>query len=95
LNQTGHRRNRHIRRESAHQEQINVFGLDFGPLKATDRRFVAQITRGLMRQYVAALQDAGPLDDPFGITAETLMQMVVGNDGIGNVTTGGDDPQAH
>src|SRR5262245_56404199 len=44
-----------------------------------------------MRQGVAALEDSRALDDPLGIEAETLMQMFVGDDGIGHRASGGED----
>ena len=57
-------------------------------------RLVAQVAGGLVRQGVAAFEDAGALDDPVGIEAEALVEMVVGDDGVGNVAAGAEDAHA-
>ena len=38
-----------------------------------------------MEQSVPALEDAGALDDPIAIEAESLIEMIVGDDGVGHV----------
>ena len=47
-----------------------------------------------MWQGVASFENAGALDDPVGIEAEPLMQMVVGDDAIGNVAARGEHADA-
>ena len=43
---------------------------------------------------VPAFEDAGALDDPVGIEAEPLVEMVVGDDAIGHVAAGRQDANA-
>jgi hypothetical protein len=43
---------------------------------------------------MTALEDTGALNDPVGIAAEPLMEVIVGNYGVGNITAGADDPYA-
>src|SRR5439155_8356452 len=54
----------------------------------------AQIASGLVRQRVTALENAGPLHDPIGIEAEALVEMVVGDHGVGNIAARSDDPHS-
>ena len=55
---------------------------------------MAEIAGGLVRQGVPAFEDAGALDDPVGIEAEALVQVVVGDDGVGHVAARADDAEA-
>ena len=43
-----------------------------------------------MWQGVTALEDAGALDDPFGIAAEFTMQLLVSDHQLGHIATCGD-----
>ena len=65
--------------------------IDAGAVDAAAGGLVAQVAGGLVRQGVAAFEDAGALDDPVGIEAEALVQMVVGDDGVGDVAAGAED----
>ena len=49
---------------------------------------MAEIAGCLMCQHVPALQNARALDNPGGVEAEFLVEVIVGDDGIGNVTAG-------
>ena len=69
-------------------------GLDAGLLDAAAGGLVAQVAGGLVRQGVAAFEDAGALDDPVGVEAEALVQVVVGDDGVGDVAAGAEDAHA-
>ena len=57
---------------------------------STHRSLVAWCGQG-----VAALEDAGPLDDPVGVEPEPGVQVVVGDDAVGDVLAGADDPDPH
>ena len=58
-------------------------------------RLVAEVAGGLVRQGVAAFEDAGALDDPVGIEAEALVQVIVGDDGVGHVAAGAEHAHPH
>ena len=88
LHQTGGRGKGHVRREGGQDDQVDVLRIDAGVVDAADGGFVAQIAGGLVRQGVAAFEDAGALDDPVGIEAEAVEQVVVGDDGVRHVAAG-------
>ena len=56
---------------------------------------MTQITGSLMRQGVAAFEDAGALDDPVRIEAETMEEVLVGDDGVGDVVAGPQNAHPH
>ena len=95
LHQAGRRGKRHVRREGGQHHQVDVARIDAGVVDAAHGRLVAQVAGGLVRQGVAAFQDAGALDDPVGVEAEALVQVVVGDDGVGDVAAGAEDADAH
>src|SRR5581483_1610345 len=49
----------------------------------------------LVRGGVAALEDAGPLDDPVGVEPEAGVEVVVADDHVRDVFAGPDNPDAH
>ena len=61
---------------------------------ATLAGFVAQIAGRLVRQDVAPLENSCAFDDPIGVEAEPLVEMIVGDDGVGNIAAGGQDANA-
>ena len=56
--------------------------------------FIAEIAGGLVGHDVTAFEDTGPLDDPFGIAAETLAEMFIGHHGIGHIAAGAHDAKS-
>ncbi len=94
LHQTGGGRERHIGGEGGEQQQIDVGGSDAGGIDAAAGGFVAQIAGGLVGQGVPAFQDAGALDDPVGIEAELLMQMLVRDDAVRHIAARREDAHA-
>ena len=44
---------------------------------------------------MAPLQDAGPLDDPVGVKTEAAEEMIVGDNGVGNIMARPHDADAH
>ena len=55
---------------------------------------MAEVAGGLVRQGVAALVDAGALDDPVGIEAEALAEVVVADHRVGHIAAGADHADA-
>ena len=69
--------------------------LDAGAVEAARASLVTQVAGGLVGQGVPAFEDAGALDDPVGVEAEALVEMVVGDDGVGDVAAGAEHAHAH
>ena len=44
---------------------------------------------------MTALEDAGPLDDPVRVEAEARVEVVVADDGVGNIATRPEYAHAH
>ena len=91
LHQACRRRERHVRREGAEDDQIDVLFIDAGGGDAALGGLVTEIAGGLVGQGVAAFEDAGALDDPVGIEAEPLLKVFIGNHRVRNVTAARQD----
>ena len=65
--------------------------LDAGRFDAPAGRFEAQIAGRLMRQDVSTFENARPFDDPIGIEAEPLMEVLVGDDAVRHIAARAED----
>src|SRR5206468_2758274 len=75
--------------------QVDVARVDASVGDAAVDRFEAQVARGLIVAGVAALVDAGPLDDPVRIEPEPLEQLLAVNDDVRDVAAGANDAESH
>ena len=65
--------------------------MNSGLLQAAAARLLAQIAGGLIGLRVAAFENSGALNDPLGVATEPLMQMLIGDHGIGDIAPRADD----
>ncbi len=95
MHQAGGRGKRHVGREGAEDNEVDVARIDVGVGDAADGGLVAQVAGRLVRRGVAAFEDAGALDDPVGVEAETVEQVLVGDDRFRDVVTGSQNAHPH
>ena len=94
LDQVGRRGERHVGREGGEHQQVDVRGLAIGRFQAADRRLRAEVAGRLVRQREPSLVDSCPVDDPFGIEAEGVLQVVIADHVVGNVAARSQDLHA-
>ena len=95
LYETRCRGKRHIGSEGGQHDQIDVGGADVGVGEATDGRLVTEVTGGLVGVSVTTFENARSPNDPVGVEAESVEELLVIDDGVGNVAAGSQDPDPH
>src|SRR5262249_6430902 len=94
LHETSRRWKAHVRRARRDQEKIDILSIDVGRTETALSRFGGQVRSRLVRQSVAALENASLLDDPFAITAETLLEMTIADEVVGHIARHREDGNA-
>ena len=96
LDEHGRRRERHVGRDRAADDHVEVFGLDPGHLQRLPARRGSHVAGRFAGRRQPALADAGPLADPgvAGLDAVQFHHIVVGHHLLGEVGAGADDSRA-